>query len=379
MRRVMIYNFFLNRFLALCFICTLLCTSLFAQVPVNMKQEWYKRSIQNDYSTLPIKKMFEQARLNKKLTVGVIGGSITAGATASDFGKTAYVPLVAHWFREKFPEVELRFVNAGIGATNSVFGVHRVDADLLAAKPDFVIVEFSVNDRDEMRAKASYEGLIRKILKSENKPAVLALGLMDMNGKSWQDFHVDVCNHYGIPFISYRDAIYPEIESGNMVWSELAVDEVHPNDRGHRIIRNLIVDFLEKVCEGEELPEPLTQNRYEQAGLYPFTQLDNPDWQLTPRGWLATHKGKSLDFTIEASMITIMYNKTVDPQKAANVYIVLDGKRQKLDTFFENGWGDYMHPEVILDSVTSAVHTLRFEYDDKNGKEFLLHNIQIIP
>ena len=121
--------------------------------------------------------MFEKIQLNKKLTIGVIGGSITAGARASDFYKTAYAPLVAEWFREKFPDVEVRFVNAGIGATNSVFGAHRVDQDLLTAKPDFVIVEFSVNDRDEMRAKSSYEGLIRKILKSEGKPAVsLAAG-----------------------------------------------------------------------------------------------------------------------------------------------------------------------------------------------------------
>ena len=58
-----------------------------------------------------------------------------------------------------------------------------------------------------------------------------------------------------------------------MLWSELAVDDVHPNDRGHEIIRNLVVDFLEKIYDGENLPAPLTQNRYEQAGMYPFTPM----------------------------------------------------------------------------------------------------------
>ena len=378
MKTVVVYVSFWKRILTLFFIYVF-CVSVSAQVSVNMKEEWYRRSLQNDYVTLPIKTMFEKIQLNKKLTIGVIGGSITAGARASDFYKTAYAPLVAEWFREKFPDVEVCFVNAGIGATNSVFGAHRVDQDLLTAKPDFVIVEFSVNDRDEMRAKSSYEGLIRKILKSEGKPAVLALGLMDMEGKSWQEYHVDVCNHYHIPFISYRDALYPEVESGNMLWSELAVDDVHPNDRGHKIIRNLVVDFLEKIYDGENLPAPLTQNRYEQAGMYPFTPMGNPDWQLTSRGWYTTHKGTPLTFNIKASLITIMFNRTVDRQKAANVYVLLDGKRQKLNTYFEDGWGDYMYPEVILDDTATREHVLSFEYDDKSGKEFLLHNIQIIP
>ena len=78
-------------------------------------------------------------------------------------------------------------------------------------------------------------------------------------------------------------------------------------------------------------------------------------------------------------MITIMFNRTVDRQKAANVYVLLDGKRQRLNTYFEDGWGDYMYPEVILDDTVTREHVLSFEYDDKSGKEFLLHNIQIIP
>lgn len=362
------------------FCMNLFFLSLSARELVNMKNEWYRRSLQNEYDASSIKSIFDRVRLNKKITIGVIGGSITAGANSSDFGKTAYAPLVTQWFRERFPDAEIRFVNAGIGATNSVFGVHRVGQDLLSAKPDFVIVEFSVNDRDEMRAKASYEGLIRKILKSENKPAILALGLMDMKGTSWQKYHLEVCNHYHIPYISYRDAIYPEIECGNMVWSELSADDVHPNDKGHQIISNLVTHFLEEIYEEDCLPAPLTANRYEQATMYPLTDVEkNPDWHLMPGGLYTTHKGKPLTLTVKASMITIMFNKTIDPQKAANVYLTVDGKRKILNTFFENGWGDYMHPEIILESDKSDVHTLKIEYDDKSGKEFLLHNIQIIP
>ena len=74
-----------------------------------------------------------------------------------------------------------------------------------------------------------------------------------------------------------------------------------------------------------------------------------------------------------------MYNRAVDAKKSANVYVSIDGKKKKLNTFFENGWGDYMYPDHLLDSNISATHELQFEYDDKAGKEFILHNIQITP
>ena len=46
---------------------------------------------------------------------------------------------------------------------------------------------------------------------------------------------------------------------------------------------------------------------------------------------------------------------------------------------FKDGWGNYMYPEIILDSDKSESHIISFEYDDKSGKEFILHNIQIVP
>lgn len=79
MKTVVVHVSFWKRILTLFFIYVF-CVSVSAQVSVNMKEEWYRRSLQNDYVTLPIKTMFEKIQLNKKLTIGVIGGSITAGA-----------------------------------------------------------------------------------------------------------------------------------------------------------------------------------------------------------------------------------------------------------------------------------------------------------
>lgn len=45
-----------------------------------------------------------------------------------------------------FPQAEFHYINAGIGGTTSHFGTARAESDLLSHEPDFVIIEFSVND-----------------------------------------------------------------------------------------------------------------------------------------------------------------------------------------------------------------------------------------
>ena len=59
--------------------------------------------------------VFAKARRGEPITVGVIGGSITAGAMASATEKN-YASLVTQWWRQTFPKSNIRLVNAGIGA-----------------------------------------------------------------------------------------------------------------------------------------------------------------------------------------------------------------------------------------------------------------------
>ena len=105
-----------------------------------------------------------KARRGEAVTVGVIGGSITQGAGASQAEKR-YGELVAAWWRQTFPKASIRFVNAGIGATGSDYGALRVQRDLLSQHPDFVVVEYAVNNPNTQAAAETLEGLIRQILK----------------------------------------------------------------------------------------------------------------------------------------------------------------------------------------------------------------------
>ncbi|MCD7972381.1 MAG: SGNH/GDSL hydrolase family protein [Candidatus Azobacteroides sp.] len=352
----------------------------YAQVSPYVKESWFEKSIANEGDWYLLKQVFNKIEKDKKLTIGIIGGSITAGAASSDFGKTSWGPLVHQWFKEKYPDATIEFYNAGIGATNSVFGVHRIDQDLLRHRPDLVMVEFSVNDMHTPGTKMSYEGLIRKLLCADQQPAVLGLGLMTHTGENWQSVHLGICRHYRVPYISYRDAVYPEIEKDNITWDELYPDEVHPNDKGHQIISDLVIHFLEKVEKSRYmLPEPVTANRYENSYIYAFQPQDNRDWHLKDLGWETSRKGKALEFTITASRVSVMYNRNPEKGKAPEIFVEVDGRKKKLDTWFENGWGEYMYTDLLLDEVESGKHTIRFEYTGKPGKKFILHKILVTP
>src|SRR6202035_2996162 len=101
-------------------------------------------------------------------TIGYFGGSITAGAGASDASKTSWRALTTAWFKAHFPDAAITEVNAAIGGTGSDLGVFRCQDDLLSKHPDLVFVEFAVNDGGgaELRIKRCMEGIVRQIWKA---------------------------------------------------------------------------------------------------------------------------------------------------------------------------------------------------------------------
>lgn len=364
-------------------------TSYDALFDSTQREKWYELSLLNKGNPASIRQLMEKARNGQPVTIAVIGGSITAGAAASNFGTTSYGPLVSAWWKNKFPAVDIKFVNAGIGATNSVFGVHRENRDLLVHHPDMVIIEFSVNDRGEVHATESFEGIVRKLLDLNPGTALLAVATMDSQGGNWQDYHLPVCRHYQLPMISYRDAIWPEIAAGRMSWAGLSPDNVHPNDTGHAIIAGLVNRYLEGVYASPDtgshitIPAPLTANGYEHSMAYNAATLQPQsmgDWTPDPvmKGWIASNKGKPLKFAVKGGYVSVMFKRT-NKNTGATAYVLVDGKtRVPLDADFANGWGDYVALTLLLHESAKKTHTLAFYYDDNRpGKAFAITDILV--
>ncbi|MBO4608938.1 MAG: SGNH/GDSL hydrolase family protein [Lachnospiraceae bacterium] len=344
-----------------------------------------------------IKNMMKKAARGGEICIGFLGGSITLGCLASSPEK-CYAHKVFEWFEETFPKTNFKYVNAGIGATDSQFGCARAEDDLLSFDPDICFVEYSVNDECEEHYHETYEGLVRKILKSSpDRALMLVWNFRYDNGKNAEKYHSMIADRYNVPAVSLKTAILPSLESGEVDRGLLSSDGLHPNDTGHSLVASVIISVLEdirkhmdEVSEADaEMPEPETENAYEDSERY---RNDNSDKILVEcngftadasaqsditdifkRGWTASEKGSFIEFKVTGSCIGIQYRKTIQkPAPIAKVTVDSGASGETvLDANFEEDWGDKLQLDTVLDHGKSGEHTVRIELTEVHEEDVL--------
>ena len=263
--------------------------------------------------------------------------------------------------------------------------------DLLAERPDFVIVEFSVNDESTEHFKETYEGLVRKILGAAWNPAVLLVhNVFYHNGANAQVMHAAIGRHYDLPSVSMQNSIYPEVVAGRIENRAITPDDLHPNDEGHALVASVITYFLEQVRSGKltgsnasfapgaKLPVPLTKNAYEDsvrirnaaapdmAGLQQptldgFTPDETAQNEITDcfrYGWTAKKTGDAITFLVEGSCIAVQYRKSVKLPAPVALAVVDDDTEHavRLDANFDETWGDKLELATLLEHGKEGRH-----------------------
>ena len=326
--------------------------------------------------------VMKRAMKGEELTIGFIGGSITQGSLSSTPDK-CYAKRVFDWWKENFPGAKFNYVNAGIGGTDSYYGVGRCDDDLLCHDPDFVMVDFSVNDEVKSFYGETYEGLIRKLVSYKSSPAVLALyNVFYDTGVTAEDMHREICDHYFVDGISMRDTVYKDIKDGKFTSDEITPDGLHPNDKGHEEVARHITEYLDelkaKAAAGAvsglaisagnssqdnnsagqqaELPSPITFNRFENAGR---TVLNKEFGTV----------GEVYTFEFNGSKLGVQYRKTVK-RPALIAKLTVDGDTLHpiiLDGNFDEDWGDCIYLEHIFTHMDPYDHIIKLEITEKEG------------
>jgi lysophospholipase L1-like esterase len=331
-----------------------------------------------------------KAQRGEKVVVAVIGGSITQGAKASK-AENRYGNLVANWWRQAFRNAQIVFINAGIGATGSDFGALRAQRDLLAHRPDFVVVEYGVNDGNSQACAETLEGLIRQILRQPNQPAVVQLFMLHRNGGNAQPWQSKVGAHYHLPMISYRDALWPEIQAGRVTWDTVMADDVHPNDLGHACAAEFVSYLLEKAKKGianpaviRSLPAPLFGDLHEHTALFEAPDLKplrNKGWRLDEKSksWVSDQPGSVIEFEINGRAIFSMHFVVKRGMGKAR-FQVDGGKPVVHDGWFNQTWGGYRSTQLLAKDLPPGRHTVRVELlEEKNsgseGHEFRLFGL----
>jgi hypothetical protein len=248
--------------------------------------------------------LFAKARRGEPITLGVIGGSITVGAFATR-AQNSYAGRLLTWWRQQFPRCDIRMVNAGLGGTGSMYGALRVGKDLLSSTPDFVVIEFAVNDN--WTDGEAFEGLVRQVLAQPNLPAVLLLFMMWEKGGNDQAMQAKVGAHYHLPMVSFRDALWPEMAAGRLKWSDYIVDTVHP------------------------LPAPLFSDTFQHVRWRDATALDpleNSGWRLDPgdkgiAAWNSAAASARISFDWSGSGLVAIFADP--PDDVSRIRFCIDG------------------------------------------------------
>lgn len=351
-------------------------------------KEWIdcKKGLVNAGDDSRIRRVMKKAMAGEPVTLAFLGGSITQGSLSST-PETCYAYLVYEWWKQAFPKAAFTYVNAGIGGTTSHLGVGRVEEEVLSHHPDFVIVEFSVNDADEdPHFQETYEGLVRRLLSAEGEVAVLLVhNVRYDDGGNAETIHGVVGDHYGLPRVSMKTTIYPLIAEGKLERRKITPDDLHPNDAGHELVAHVITAYLAEVKERAALPAPLTSNRYETAGrsrndaLVPlvcegFVRDETPQSCVADcfkKGFTAAKQGDRIVFEVEAACIAVQYRKTIR-RPAPIAELILDGDAEHpviLDSNFEEEWGDCLYLETVAEFEKKSRHTVEIKISETHAED----------
>ena len=173
---------------------------------------------------------------DKDVNIVYFGGSITyADGWRVEIGK--------HIKEQYEGIVEGRTItnhNAAVGGTNSLYGLMRLNRDVIPLEPDMVFVEFALNDagRPIDESVKSVEGIVRRLQSLDNPPIIVFVythsANMSPNNKAAYE---EIAQYYNIPEIDFRERFL------QMGFSEDAIDarinyyyiedKVHPNGKGH--------------------------------------------------------------------------------------------------------------------------------------------------
>lgn len=375
----------------------------------------FKDGIAFHGNTERIAKVLKKAESGQPVTLAYLGGSITQGSLSST-PDTCYAAMTTRWWREQYPQTEITYINAGIGGTTSQFGVARVESDVLAYAPDFVVIEFSVNDDNSLFFRETYEGLVRRVYSSKTSPAVLLVhNVMYESGTNAQDQHETIGRYYNLPCLSMKTSVYQAVAHGKIAVRDITPDDLHPNDAGHALLAGLITDFLEQIqkesvdtaAEGvavaaetfaatavtETLPAPITANAYqasvryqvynskpELCGFVADTEEQHHITDIFKRGFIGKKKGDRIRFEIDGTGIAVQYRKSVK-HPACVAKVVLDGDEANamvLDGNFEETWGDCLYITTVARHIEDKKHTVEITVTDGDESMVPFYLVSVI-
>ena len=285
----------------------------------------------------------------------------------------------------------MTYNNAGIAGTPSKLGIVRLDRDVLSTDPDICFVEFAVNDGGENDFQMAYESIIRTLI--EHDVAVVLVFAVTEEGHSCQEYMQAQGEYYGLPMISYRDALQFMFDNGKMTWQDFSDDQSHPNEAGHALVAEMINNYFDKVMEQtpEEYTyptEPMTELRNYGTVMYDNTNIspesmgswyEGSETAHFTDGWTRPYDAEDNEpivFKFRGKFVYMLYHEVATKTRGkVHIKITADGElydETDFDPVAPNGWGNC---QVTLLALNPVMTDYEIEISMAEGSENLPFNI----
>jgi lysophospholipase L1-like esterase len=318
-----------------------------------------------------------------RLTVGFLGGSITAPKTG-----TRWPEAWIDWLGRRHPQIRPVVENAALGATGSDLAVFRAKEEIVDRGCDLVFVEYSVNDYDQpaVRRGRTREGLLRQLLAAGTDVVLVHTFRPEM----LPDFEAGgapasiaeferLADHYNLGSVQAGLHAWRQVVAGCLTWDEWLPDGLHPEQRGSRVYAESIAAFCaaswERAASASDesvspLPAALDPKCWENVHLLPLEAMAcHGPWTL--RRWFrcagmsralhtsATGAGLRIAFEGRGLVLGFDFGRSSGEVR----FRVDDGdwtttRRDRPAWCDDCGW---YRPTVIADDLRAGPHVLELE------------------
>ncbi len=199
---------------------------------------------------------------NQPLLAVALGSSSTRGWMATDIAHS-YPALLQRALNDSLPRADFAIVNRGIGGQDAPEELARLDADVLALRPQLVIWQVGANGavRDESpqlfrhlveegigKLKAAGADVI--LMDNQRSPRILASpehGVMDQTMR-------DIAGETGVNLFSRGTLMDHWAAAGTPYEDFIAVDGFHMNNRGYACLAQALAERITAA-----LKQPISQ------------------------------------------------------------------------------------------------------------------------
>ena len=262
--------------------------------------------------TRNLSQFFAKVKVGRPVTVMGIGGSVTEGHS--------WAAMAAEWLQKQYPKTHIHYVDGAFGGTGPDAVIFRFRRDILPHHPDLVFIEYTVNSyaKHEINFKA-LDGMVLQLLRQWQKPDIVFVYVGNDKGERDLSKVQPLARHYGFQEVDPRRHLQTLIDAGKVKWKEIARDGIHPNEKGHAIYAEPLIELLKRQAALADhptpeppVPPPYSSDEWATATLVPIAAAHyGKEWKVVkPTPWGERFWDEMLECDQVGATLTFTANST---------------------------------------------------------------------